>query len=85
MKNKNGDLQVSVCLERKDHFINRLGRFYDAVARARALAFSTNIWSDFQQGDLAQTLNGYCSLVGEKDVDLLGGLNQLMERASRDL
>lgn len=83
LRNNNGALQVRVRLEGKDHFINRLGRFDDPVARARALAISAEIWSDFQQGELDQTLNRYRPLVDGKDLDLLDGLKQLMERTKQ--
>ena len=74
---------MRVRLEGKDHFINRLGRFDDPVARARAQAISAEIWSDFQQGDLDQTLNRYRPLVDGKDLDLLDGLKELMERTKQ--
>ena len=83
LRNNNGALQVRVRLEGKDHFINRLGRFDDPVARARALAISAEIWSDFQLGDLDQTLNRYRPLVDDKDLDLLDGLKQLMDRTKQ--
>ena len=63
LRNNNGAVKVRVHLEGKDHFINRLGRFEDPVARARALAISAEIRNDFQQGDLDQTLNRYRTLV----------------------
>ena len=74
---------MRVRLEGKDYFINRLGRFDDPVARARALAISAEIWSDFQRGDLDQTLNRYRPLVDGKDLDLLEGLKELMERTKQ--
>ena len=83
LRNNNGALQVRVRLEGKDHFINRLGRFDDTVARARALAISAEIWSDFQQGDLDLSLNRYRPLVDGKDLDLLEALRQLMEQTKQ--
>ena len=80
LRNNNCALQVKVRLDRKDHLINRLGRFDDPVARAKALAISAAIWSDYQQGELDQTLNRYRPLVDGKNLDLLDGLKQLMER-----
>ena len=74
---------MRVRLEGKDHFINRLGRFDDPVARARALAISAEIWSDFQQGDLDLSLNRYRPLVDGKDLDLLDGLRELMEKTKQ--
>ena len=83
LRNNNGALQIRVRLEGKDHFINRLGKFDDPVARAKALAMSAEIWSDFQQGGLDQTLNRYRPLVDGKDLDLLEALRQLMERTKQ--
>ena len=74
LRNNNGALQVRVRLDGKDHFINRLGRFDDPVARAKALAISVEIWSDYQQGELDSTLNRYRPLVDGKDLDLLDAL-----------
>ena len=83
LRNNNGALQVRVRLDGQDHFINRLGRFDDPVARARVLVISAEIWSDFQQGDLDLTLNRYLPLVDGKDLDLPDGLKQLMERSKQ--
>jgi hypothetical protein len=80
LRNDNGALQVRVRLDGKDHFINRLGRFDDPVARARALVISVQIWSDAHQGGLDPTLNCYRQLVEGKDLDLLEVLRQLMEK-----
>jgi hypothetical protein len=60
-----------------------LGRFDDPVARARALAISAEIWSDFQQGDLDLSLNRYRPLVDGKDLDLLDGLRELMDKTKQ--
>ena len=72
-----------VRLDRKDHFINRLGRFDDPVARAKALAISAEIWSDYQQGDLDLSLNRYRPLVDGKDLNLLDALKELTERTKQ--
>ena len=80
LRNNNGALQVRVRLDGKDHFINRLGRFDDPVARARALAISAEIWRDYQQGQLDWSLCRYKPLVEGKDPDLLKALEALMER-----
>ena len=74
---------MRVRLDGKDHFINRLGRWDDLVARARALSISAKIWSDYQQGDLDPTLNRYRPLVDGKDLDLLDALKGLMERSKQ--
>ena len=74
---------MRVRLDGKDHFINRLGRFDDPVARARALAISAEIWSDFQQGDLDLSLNRYRPLVEGKDLDLIEAMRQLVEKTKQ--
>ena len=74
---------MRVRLEGKDHFINRLGRFDVPVAKAKALAISAEIWSDYQQGELDPTLNRYRPLVDGKDLDLLDALKGLMERTKQ--
>ena len=80
LRNNNGALQVRVRLEGKDYFINRLGRFDDPVARARALSISAQIWSDAHHDGLDPTFNRYRPLVDGKDLDLLEALRQLMEK-----
>ncbi len=67
-------------LEGKDHFINRLGRWDDPVARAKALSISAEIWSDFQKGCLDQSLHRYKPLVERQEPDLLAALKVLMEQ-----
>ena len=59
LRNSNGALQVRVRLGGKDHFINRLGRWDDPVAVARAQALSARIWSDAKAGSLDQSLKRY--------------------------
>ena len=73
-------MPVRVRLGGKDHFINRLGRFDDPVARARALSICAEIDSDFQHCELDPTLNRYRALVDGKDLDLSEALRQLMEK-----
>ena len=79
LRNNNGALQVWVRLEGKDHFINRLGRFDDPVAQAKAHSISAEIWSDFEQGQLDWSLSRYQPLLEGKDLDLLDALRVLME------
>ena len=67
-------------LEGKDCFINRLGRWEDPVARARAQAISAEIWSDYQQGTLDWSLSRYKPLVKGQDPELLQALEDLMLR-----
>ena len=67
-------------LDGRDYFINRLGRWEDPVAQARAQAISAEIWRDYQQGTLDWSLTRYKPLVGGQDLDLLKGLEELMAR-----
>ncbi len=73
-------------LDGKDCFINRLGRWEDPVARARAQAISAEIWSDYQQGTLDWSLCRYKPLAKGKDPDLLAALEDLTlrKRQGRD-
>ena len=80
LRNNNGALQLRVRLEGKDHFINRLGRFDDPVARAKALSIYAEIWSVFQQRCLDTSLHRYKSLVEGQETGLLAGLKVLMEQ-----
>ena len=59
LRNNNGAVQVRVRLGGRDHFINRLGRWEDPVAVARAQALSARIWSDATAGSLDLSLQSY--------------------------
>jgi integrase len=48
LRNNNGSLQVRVRIDGRDAFINRLGRWSDPVAVAKAHAIAAQIWSDYQ-------------------------------------
>ena len=67
-------------LDGKDCFINRLGRWDDPLAQARAQAISAEIWSDYQQGTLDGTLSRYKPVLEGKDPELLKALEELMHR-----
>ena len=56
LRNNNGTLQVRVRIDGKDAFINRLGRWDDPVAVAKAHAIAAQIWSDYQQGSFDRSL-----------------------------
>lgn len=71
LRNNNGTLQVRVRIDGKDAFINRLGRWDDPVAVAKAQAISAQIWSDYQQGVFDRSLMAYQPLVDGKQVGLL--------------
>ena len=61
-------------IDGRDAFINRLGRWSDPVAVARAQAISAQIWSDYQQGCFDRSLMTYQPLVEGKQVGLLDAL-----------
>ena len=61
-------------IDGRDAFINRLGRWSDPVAVARAQAISAQIWSDYQQGSFDRSLMAYQPLVDGKQAGLLEAL-----------
>jgi integrase len=71
LRNNNGSLQVRVRIDGKDAFINRLGRWSDPVAVAKAHAIAAQIWSDYQQGVFDRSLMAYQPLINGKEVGLL--------------
>ena len=79
LRNNNGTLQVRVRIDGKDAFINRLGRWDDPVAVAKAQAISAQIWSDYQQGILDASLLSYQPAVKGQEVGLLHALKQKAE------
>ena len=80
LRNNNGALQVRVRLAGKDCFINRLGRWDDPIAVAKAQAISAEIWRDYREGKLDWSLCRYKPLVEGKDPELLKALEDLMLR-----
>ena len=56
LRNNNGAVQVRVRLGGRDHFINRLGRWEDPLAAARAQVLNVRIWSDATAGSLDLSL-----------------------------
>ena len=56
LRSNNGALQVRVRVDGCDVFINRLGRWDDPVAVARAQAISAQIWSDYKEGTFDRSL-----------------------------
>ena len=80
LRNNNGSLQVRVRLEGQDHFINRLGRWDDPIAVAKAQAISAEIWRDYREGKLDWSLSRYKPLVEGKDPELLKAMEELMLR-----
>ena len=80
LRNNNGALQVRVRLDGKDLFINRIGRWDDPVARAKAFAIAAQIWADNQQGILDASLLSYQPAVKGKEVGLLAALTAKAEQ-----
>ena len=58
-------------IDGRDHFINRLGRWDDPGAVAKAQALSAQIWSEFQSGSFDASLRIYQPLINGNDVALL--------------
>ena len=58
-------------IDGRDHFINRLGRWDDPVAVAKAQALSAKIWSNYQSGSLDRSLRIYQPLINGHDLALL--------------
>ena len=80
LRNNNGAVQLRVRIEGRDHFINRLGRWDDPAAVAKAQALSARIWSDYQSGEFDQTLRVYKPSTDGFDVSLVERLKVLGEQ-----
>lgn len=80
LRNNNGVVQVRLRLDGQDHFINRIGRWNDPVAHAKANAIAAQIWCDYQQGILDASLLSYQPAVKDKEVGLLDALKQKAEQ-----
>jgi len=85
LRNNNGAVQLRVRIDGKDHFINRLGRWDDPAAVAKAQVLSAQIWSDYESGGFDKSLRVYKPLVNGSDVALLELLrvNAEMRRQKR--
>ncbi len=80
LRNNNGVIQLRVRVDGQDRFINRLGRFQDPVAVARAQTLSAQIWQDFQDGSFDPTLQRYQPVVpGTADPSLLASLQGMAD------
>ena len=62
---------MRVRIDGKDAFINRLGRWDDPVAVAKAHAIAAQIWSGYQQGTFDRNLMAYQPLINGQEVGLL--------------
>lgn len=80
LRNNNGALQVRVRLNGRDHFINRLGRWGDSLAMARAEAIAAEIWRDACAGELDASLNRYCPVVEGRVGELVAAMERLVEQ-----
>ena len=81
LRNNNGVIQLRVRVDGQDRFINRLGRFQDPVAVARAQTLSAQIWQDYQDRSFDPTLAKYQPIVpGTADPTLVGALREMADR-----
>ena len=81
LRNNNGVVQVRLRLDGRDRFINRIGRWDDPVAQAKASAIAAQIWSDVQQGILDASLLSYQPAVKGHEVGLLLALKQKADQS----
>jgi site-specific recombinase XerD len=79
LRNNNGVVQVRLTIDGKDAFINRIGRWENPAAIARAHAISSRIWSDWCDGTFDQTLRSYQTTSERQDTGLVNGLKHLAE------
>jgi len=80
LRNNNGSLQVRVRIDGKDAFINRLGRWSDPVAVAKAHAIAAQIWSDYSQGIVDRSLMACQPLIGSGFYKVLRQKKELVSR-----
>ena len=66
-----------------DHFINRLSRWDDLVARARVQSICSEIWWDARQADLDHSLNRYRPWLARRDQDLHNALRLLADKKKK--
>jgi integrase len=59
LRNNNGVIQLRVRLDGNDYFINRLGKYNDPMALAKASTLSARIWQDYCSGTLDYSLDSY--------------------------
>lgn len=80
LRKNNSAIQVRVRLDVQDRFVNRIGRWDDHVAHAKANAIAAQIWSDYRQGILDTSLLSYQPAVKDKEAGLLDALKQKAEQ-----
>jgi len=77
LRNNNGVIQLRVRIEGVDFFINRLGRYNDPIAIAKAQTLSARIWQDYCSGVLDYTLDSYQPVSDDQPDDtLISGLTE---------
>jgi integrase len=77
LRNNNGAIQLRVRLDGNDYFINRLGKYNDSVALAKASTISARIWQGYCSGSLDYSLESYKPVPEESaDESLVGALQQ---------
>ena len=70
-------IQLRVRIDGDDHFINRLGRYSNPLAIAKAQTLSARIWQDFCAGCLDHTLDSYQPVdPHDADESLVSALHQ---------
>ena len=79
LRNNRGAVQVRIRIDGKDAFINRIGRWDDPAAIARASAISARIWSEWCDGTFDHTLRSYQTTSEREDKGLLNALKHLAE------
>ena len=80
LRNNNGVVQVRLRIDGRDHFINRIGRWDDPIAHAKASAIAAQIWCDYKEGILDASFLSYQPAVKDKEVGLLDALKQKAEQ-----
>jgi len=80
LRNNNGVVQVRVRMDGRDHFINRIGRWDDPIANAKASAIAAQIWCDYQEGILDASFLSYQPAVKGQEVGLLDALKEKAEQ-----
>ena len=79
LRNNNGAIQLRVRIDGVDKFINRLGKYSDPVAIAKAQTLSARIWEDYCSGKLDFTLESYRPVAQDSaDQSLAQGLRNLL-------
>ena len=79
LRSNNGALQLRVRINGSDAFINRLGKWSDPTAIAKASALSARIWADYCSGTFDASLRTYQATGERQDTELLIALKTLAD------